>query len=171
VGLDPAFGGSSMSTRYSNGKVQVLDAIEIENAEYNDVIDRVWNIKKKYGISTLYCDAANPVIWKPLKRMFHESDNEKYVFSKLAEYTKSNIKPSTVMRVIPVPFSINHVKMLQHLAALLYSGFIMIHPLFENLITSLKSAVSIDYKLDKTRSAHNDLLDALRLSVQLYDIK
>jgi hypothetical protein len=53
-------------TRYYNGKVQVLDAIEIENAEYNEVIDRVWNIKKKYGISTLYCDAANPVIWKPL---------------------------------------------------------------------------------------------------------
>lgn len=118
-----------------------------------------------------YCDAANPVIWKPLKRMFHESDNEKYVFQKLAEYQKSNIKPSTVMRVIPVPFSINHVKMLQHLSALLDKGFIMIHPKFENLITSLRSAVSIDYKLDKTRSAHNDLLDALRLAVQLYDIK
>ena len=86
MGLDPAFGGSSMSaivvTRYVNGKVEVLDAIEIENAEYQDVIDKVWNIKKKYGISTLYCDAANPVIWKPLKRMFHENDNEKYVFEK-----------------------------------------------------------------------------------------
>lgn len=141
------------------------------NAEYQDVIDRIWTIKRKYGISTLYCDAANPVIWKPLKRMFHENDNEKYVFTKIAEYTKSNIKPSTVMRVIPVPFSINHVKMLQHLSALLDSGFIQIHPRFENLTTSLRSAVSIDYKLDKTRSAHNDLLDALRLSVQLYDIK
>jgi hypothetical protein len=135
--LDPAFGGSSTSaivvTRYYNGKVQVLDAIEIENAEYNEVIDRVWNIKKKYGISTLYCDAANPVIWKP--------------------------------------FSVNPVKMLQHLSALLDKGFIQIHPKFENLINSLRSALSIDYKLDKTRSAHNDVLDALRLSVQLYDIK
>jgi hypothetical protein len=75
------------------------------------------------------------------------------------------------IRLFGNPFSVNHVKMLQHLSALLDKGFIQIHPKFENLINSLRSALSIDYKLDKTRSAHNDVLDALRLSVQLYDIK
>jgi hypothetical protein len=35
-------------------------------------------------------------------------------------------------------------------------------------VISLKSAVANEYSLDKTRSSHNDTLDALRFAVKPY---
>ena len=45
----------------------------------------------------------------------------------------------------------------------------MIHPKFDELITALKSAQSKEgdqYSLDKSKSANNDLTDALRLVLE-----
>jgi hypothetical protein len=175
VGLDPSFGSSKYGvvvTRFVNGRIEVLEAEEYDRPEFQQMIDRVWEIKKKYGtLSTLYCDAANPVVWQSLKKMMGENSNDSYVFSRLAFYDKQGSSPSSEMRIIPVPFSINHAKMLQHLKLLIDEGFIAIHPRFEKLITSLRTAVATEYKLDKSgkTTQHRDIFDAFRLAVQLYD--
>jgi hypothetical protein len=103
--------------------------------------------------------------------MMGENSNDSYVFSRLAFYDKQGSSPSSEMRIIPVPFSINHAKMLQHLKLLIDEGFIAIHPRFEKLITSLRTAVATEYKLDKSgkTTQHHDIFDAFRLAVQLYD--
>ena len=87
VGLDPAFGSSKYGvvvTRFANNRIEVLEAEEYERPDTQDMIDTVWQLKQKYGnISTVYVDAANPVVWQPLKRLFNEMTNEKYVFDKI----------------------------------------------------------------------------------------
>ena len=45
---------------------------------------------------------------------------------------------------------------------------IAIHPSFEKLITSLRTAVANEYKLDKEETSYDDILDAFRLSLQFY---
>jgi hypothetical protein len=54
---------------------------------------------------------------------------------------------------------------------LIDEGLIAISPRFEKLITSLRTAVATEYKLDKSgkTTQHHDILDAFRLAVQLYD--
>jgi hypothetical protein len=45
---------------------------------------------------------------------------------------------------------------------------IAIHPSFEKLLTSLRTAVANEYKLDKEQTSYNDILDAFRLALQFY---
>jgi hypothetical protein len=59
-------------------------------------------------------------------------------------------------------------QMLQHLSSLLDQGLLAIPPQFENLINGLRSAVANEWRLDKTATAYDDLIDALRLNVSYY---
>ena len=47
-------------------------------------------------------------------------------------------------------------------------GHIAINPVFDKLITSLRTAVDIDGKLDKESTSYNDIFDAFRLALKLY---
>jgi hypothetical protein len=57
------------------------------------------------------------------------------------------------MKVIPIPFSINGAKMLQHTKSLLEDSdnLIIIDKRFDKLLTSLRTAVANEYRLDKSR--------------------
>jgi hypothetical protein len=78
------------------------------------------------------------------------------------------------MIIVPVPFSIEGAHMLQHTKWLLEeteddgSSLIAIHPTFEILLSSLRTAVANEYKLDKEQTSYDDILDAFRLSLQFY---
>ena len=78
------------------------------------------------------------------------------------------------MIIVPVPFSVEGGHMLQHAKWLLEeteddgSSLIAIHPTFEKLITSLRTAVANEYKLQKEETSYDDILDAFRLSLQFY---
>jgi hypothetical protein len=138
------------------------------------MIDRVWQIKQQRKVDdnnlTIYVDAANPEIWSSLKRMLNEPHSEHYVSEKLAYYKKNNINPANYMKVIPIPFSINGAKMLQHTKSLLEDSdnLIVIDKRFDKLLTALRTAVANEYKLDKEQTSYHDILDAFRLSLQLY---
>ena len=47
-------------------------------------------------------------------------------------------------------------------------NLVAIDKYFDKLLTSLNTAVAIENKLDKEQTAFNDILDAFRLSLQLY---
>ena len=73
------------------------------------------------------------------------------------------------MMVLPIPFSTSHKAMLSHTLTLIEDGFVAIHPTwFQKLITSLQTAVDNEGKLDKNRTSYNDIFDAFRLSLQLF---
>jgi hypothetical protein len=78
------------------------------------------------------------------------------------------------MFVVPVPFSVEGAKMLQHTKWLLDerdedgSSLIAIHPSFDKLLTALRTAVANEYKLDKQETSYDNILDAFRLSLIFY---
>jgi hypothetical protein len=63
-----------------NERIEVIDAEESERPDFNDMINRVWEIKQQHKINdnnlTIYVDAANPEIWSSLKRMLKEPRRE-----------------------------------------------------------------------------------------------
>jgi hypothetical protein len=77
------------------------------------------------------------------------------------------------MFIVPVPFSVEGAKMLQHTKWLLEeteedgSSLVGIHPSFDKLLTALRTAVANEYKLEEQTSYH-DVLDAFKLSLQFY---
>jgi hypothetical protein len=140
------------------------------------MINRVWEIKQQHKVDdnnlTIYVDAANPEIWSSLKRMLNEPHSERYVFDKLAYYKKNNLNPAGLggMKVIPVPFLTQGAKMLQHAKSLLENkdNLVAIDKRFDRLLTALRTAVANEYRLQKEDTSYHDLLDAFRLSLQLY---
>jgi hypothetical protein len=178
IGVDPSFGSSKFGivvTRWVNERVEVIEAEEWERPEFNSMLERIWSIKQKHKVDnnnlTIYVDSANPEIWSSLKRMVGEPDSEQYVFEKLAYYKKNNMNPALYMKVVVVPFSTSGGKMLQHTKSLLEDkdNLVAINSKFDKLLTSLRTAVSNDlFKLDKEATNYHDILDAFRLSLQLY---
>lgn len=146
-------------------------AEEHERPEFTTMIDRIWQLKKELGdISAIYVDAANPEIWQSLKKEFDEPYGEKYVSDKLSYYKKHNLDPANYMLIVPVPFSTQGAQMLQHTKSLLEDpdNLIAIDKRFNKLLTSLRTAVANEYKLDKEQTSFHDILDAFRLSLQFY---
>jgi hypothetical protein len=178
IGIDAGFGSSNfgiVGTRWVNERIELIIAEDYNRPGFNDMINRVWEIKQKHKVDdnnlTIYVDAANPEIWSSLKRMMlNEPHSEQYVFEKLAYYKKNNINPANYMKVIPIPFSTNGAKMLQHTKSLLEDkdNLVAIDKRFDKLLTALRTAVANEYKLDKEATNYHDILDAFRLSLQLY---
>ena len=139
------------------------------------MIEKIWQLKQRYGyVSNIYVDAANPEVWSALKREFGENDNEQYVRDQIAECRKYRLHVEDRMFVVPVPFSVEGSHMLQHAKWILEekdedgSSLIAIHPSFDKLLTSLRTAVANEYKLDKQETSYDDILDAFRLSLIFY---
>jgi hypothetical protein len=60
--------------------------------------------------------------------------------------------------------------MLQHAKSLLENkdNLVAIDKRFDRLLTALRTAVANEYRLQKEDTSYHDLLDAFRLSLQLY---
>jgi hypothetical protein len=176
IGIDPSFGSSKfgiVATRFVNEHIEVIEVEEHIRPDFSSMLERVWQIKQHHKVDdnnlTIYVDTANPEIWSSLKRMLNEPHSEQYVFEKLSYYKKNNINPANYMKVIPVPFSTHGAKMLQHTKSLLEDkdNLVAIDKGFDKLLTSLRTAVANEYKLDKEATNYHDILDAFRLSLQL----
>ena len=162
IGVDAGFGSSNFAivvTQFVDGKIQVIFAEEYERPNFKAMIDRIWDIKQKCGyISNIYSDASNPEIWESLKREFDELHDNKYVSEQFAFCKKYNLHIEDRMIVVPVPFSVEGAKMLQHAKWLLEetdddgSSLVAIHKRFDKLLTGLRTAVANEFKLDKTET-------------------
>jgi hypothetical protein len=178
IGLDPSFGSSMfgiVATQLVDGKIQVIHAEEYDRPNFTDMINVIWQLKQQYGhVSNTYVDAANPEVWQALKKEFGEPYNQQYINYQRIDCRKYNLHLEDRMTVVPVPFSIEGAHMLQHTKWLLEeteedgSSLIAIHPTFEKLLTSLRTALANEYKLDKEQTSYNDILDAFRLALQFY---
>jgi hypothetical protein len=79
------------------------------------MIQKIWQLKQKYGhITNIYVDAANPEVWESLKREFNEPFNQQYMRDQIADCRKYNLHLEDRMIIVPIPFSIEGAKMLQH---------------------------------------------------------
>jgi hypothetical protein len=178
VGVDAGFGSSNFAivvTQFVDGKIQVIFAEEYERPNFQAMINRIWEIKQRCGyISNIYVDAANPEIWESLKREFNEAHDNQYVKDQFNDCKKYNLHIEDRMIIVPVPFSAEGAKMLQHAKWLLEetdedgSSLVAIHKKFDKLLTGLRTAVANEYKLQKEETVFDDLVDAFRLSLTFY---
>jgi hypothetical protein len=178
IGVDAGFGSSKFAivvTQFVNGKIQVIFAEEYERPNFAAMINRIWEIKQKCGyISNIYTDAANPEIWESLKRELDERYDNQYVRDQFAYCRKYNLHIEDRMIVVPVPFSVEGAKMLQHAKYIMEetdedgSSLIAIDKRFDKLLTGLRTAVANEYKLDKEVTSYDDIVDAFRLALTFY---
>ncbi len=178
IGIDSAFGGGSnfaiTTIEYlaDINKFRVIQSDEYHRPHLNDMLDLIWNLKKNFGnISNIFADASAPVVWQGLKHMLGEKWSEIYMKMAMDNCKKYNILPETRMTVVPVAFSTNHKQLLQNCKFVTEyvdqdgRSLIGIHPRHTKLITSLRTAISTEYSLDKTQTSFNDVLDSYRLAV------
>ena len=112
MGIDPAYGSSSFGivvTQFADGQIQVLQAEEYKRPDFNEMLQKVWDLLVKHSVQKVLIDGANPSFIKSLKIQWGERpyyENEK---KELYAY----------MRVVPVSFSKEHKEMLSHCKMLL----------------------------------------------------
>ena len=179
VGLDPGFGSSNFGvciTELVDGIVNVLHAEEYQRPDFNQVIAITFNLLDEYDIKfnnkcRIIVDGANPSFIKTLKDRVDEDTNYEQQVSYykkiyLSVYDLEFLQHN--MFVIPVPFAKYHKQMLAHCKELMEynNGLMAIHPRFNKLITSLRTAVENEEGyLDKDATNHDDLLDSFRTSL------
>lgn len=161
---------------FSDSILQVLYADEFERPRYEDMINKVVHLYESFtNIKNIFVDASSPELISSLKReVADERDNWQYVQEKMAYYKKHKLDINGRMVVVPVPFSTEGKNMLIHTKELLEfeTPIIAINPKFDKLLTSLRTAISDDLgKLDKETTSYNNVLDAFRLSLQMFKLR
>lgn len=164
MGIDPAYGSSSFGivvTQFVDGHVQILHSEEYKRPDFNEMLDKVWDLLVEYNVQKIFIDGANPSFIKGLKIQWGERPDYENV--KREEYHW--------MRVEPVNFNQEHKEMLGHCKLFLEKGYIAINPVFDKLIISLRTAVAEENILDKESTSYSDIFDAYRLALKYYQLQ
>jgi hypothetical protein len=168
MGIDPAYGSSSfviVITQLADSQVQVLYADEYQRPDFNDMLNVVIELIGKYQVQKVYIDAANPSFIRSLKLAI--GDREDYE-NQIAYYKKMKWNWHNHMSVIPVSFNIEHKEMLGHAKMILEKGPAAINPVFDKLITSIRTEVAEENSLDKEATSYDDIFDAYQLALKNY---
>lgn len=176
LGIDPGFGrdpkrdiGSYTAlclTQWRNHRIEILYAEELRQPDFDELVEIVTLIMSKTGTTKVFLDGSNPPLVRALKKAIHEYD-------KYEKYDKKEMERKIWkgdMVVCPIPFNTQAKNMMFHMKALVDSGLLVINEKQTNVIDAMKSAYVVNEKLDKERTAHDDLFDALRLALSIYEI-
>jgi hypothetical protein len=161
MGIDPAYGSSSFGivvTQFIDGQVQIMHAEEYKRPDFNEMLEKVWDLLVKHSVQKVLIDGANPSFIRSLKIQWGERPDYENEKKELYAY----------MKVVPVSFGKEHKEMLGHCKLLLEQGYIAINPAFDKLIASLRTAVAEENILDKESTSYADIFDAYRLALKLY---
>jgi hypothetical protein len=132
----------------------------------------VYGLMSKYQADKVYIDGANPSFIKSLKlQIGEEADYDKVIARYKAEGLGDNWSQNMV--IVPVNFNKEHKAMLGHCKMILEHepAKIAINPIFDKLITGLRTAVDNDRTLDKEATSYNDIFDAFRLALKFYNFE
>jgi hypothetical protein len=164
MGIDPAYGSSSFGivvTQFVDGCVEILHAEEYKRPDFNEMLEKVWDLLAGYNVKKIFIDGANPSFIKGLKIQWGERPDFENVKKEHRQY----------MKVEPVNFNQEHKEMLGHCKLFLEKGYIAINPIFDKLITSLRTAVAEEHILDKESTSYPDIFDAYRLALKYYQLQ
>lgn len=176
LGVDPGFGknpkigvGSYTGlclTQYRNHRIEVLYAEELRQPDFNEIVEIISLIIAKTGTTKVFVDGSNPSLIRALKNNIGE-------YANYGKYKKDEIERKIYhgdMRICPVPFSIKSRQMMYSMKELVDKGLLVMNEHQRNVIDALKSSFVINEKLDKERTAHDDIFDAMRLALSNYEI-
>jgi hypothetical protein len=118
---------------------------------------------------------ANPSFIKSLKLQIGEDPDYDKV---IARYKADGFESEAALKdmtIVPVNFNKEHKAMLGHCKMILEQDpgneKIAINPIFDKLITALRTAVDNDGTLDKESTSYNDIFDAFRLALKFYHFR
>ena len=174
LGLDPGFSSSAFGycvTQYKDGIIEVLEADDVEKANYEDMVVHCYLLIRKYNITRVYIDGSNPAFIQSLtRRIGQRYDEAKEILSDYNDLFKY-AGYGTRFKIVPVNFMSMHKRMLGHLQSLVSKRLLGINPKFEKLIIALRTAYARDLMLDKEQTSYPDILDALRLNLLNYPLR
>lgn len=162
-GIDEGFGSSKFGIVVVQRIDDILQVILADEHERPSIDDEIYDAAariKSWNISSTQCDAAQPAFIAGLKRKVGENPHYETVPKESHRW----------MKVRPIPFGTTHKAMLGNTLILLEKGKVAIHPRFDKLLTSLRTAIAQDYSLDKDATVNNDVLDAFRLALEPFHI-
>jgi hypothetical protein len=176
MGIDPAYGSSAFGivvTEWVDGIVQILYAEEYHRPDYNEMLSTVYSLMSKYQVDKVYIDGANPSFIKSLKLQIGEDADYDKIISRYRSEGYGDDAALKDMKIVPVNFNKEHKAMLGHCKMILEHEprKIAINPVFDKLITSLRTAVDNDGTLDKESTSYNDIFDAFRLALKFYHFR
>jgi hypothetical protein len=163
-GIDPGWGSSNFGivvTHFIDGHVRVCYANQHSRQDHNEMVSVVWDLIQRFNITKVLVDASAPSFIRALKLQWSERADYENVKKEQREY----------MLVEPVAFGVEHKQLLYHAKFMLENKYLDIHPSFDKLITSLRSAWAKDGVLDKELTSFDDILDAFRLCLRPYQEK
>src|SRR5918993_1708051 len=163
MGIDPAYGSSSFGiivVQFVDGQLQILHAEEYKRPDFNEMLQKAWDLLVKHSVEKVMIDGANPSFIKSLKINLGERPDYENEKKELYKY----------MKVEPVSFAKDHKAMLGHCKLLLEQGYVAINLDFDKLIISLRTAVAEENILDKGSTSYADIFDAFRLALKHYQI-
>ncbi len=177
LGLDPGFGSNPGKdigsytgmtlTQQRNGRIEVLYAGELIQPDWDELVRIVNMIITKTNTTKVYVDGSNPALVKSLKNSISE-----YPHYELYDKEEMQRKIDGSMVICPIAFGVRSKKeMLYNLKEFVDRGLLVIHERQRELIDALTSTWIENEKIDKEKTAHDDLLDALQLSMRNYMIK
>jgi hypothetical protein len=150
-----------------NGRMYIIHQEAHKNPMYRDMLSKINKlIQKKYSLCKVFIDSSAANVCRELAHQYGEYQR----FEILKEDILNRFKYTECRSplIVPVPFNKDHVAMMQTLQSCVSKNILRIHPSYEELIVSLRSAKNKPnnpYSLDKAVSAYNDHIDALRLSL------
>ena len=176
LGVDPGFGRNPKAgvgsytglclTQFRNNRIEVLYAEELIQPDFNELVDIITVMISKTNTTKVFTDSSNPSLIRALKMAIGEK-------AKYGDIEKKELERKIYrgnMIICPVPFNVKSREMMYSLKELVDNGLLVIHERQRNVIDCMKSAYVINEKLDKERTSHDDLFDALRLSINNYPI-
>jgi hypothetical protein len=101
MGIDPAYGSSSFGivvTQLVDGQVQVVHADEYKRPDFNEMLEKVWDLLAGYNVQKIYIDVDNPSFIKGLKIQWGERPDYENVKKEHRQYMK--VEPVNIIKNI-----------------------------------------------------------------------
>jgi hypothetical protein len=194
LSIDIGWGSSAtavMVSRFISGKVQIIYSKEFNRSVFQDIINTIWQLKTKCNgnLQNILMDASATELYTTLCNEFNQNPSQVYLRDKQNWCKSVNTYLENHLFVVPIAFNsptggkymLNHTQtptggkyMLNHTQRMIEetedngTAMVGIHPSFEDLITSMRSAYAVEDKLDKERTVFADTFDALRINLSWY---
>lgn len=177
IGVDLGFGkdpGNNIGSytaitllQNRNNRIEVMYAGELIQPDFDEIVNIVASIAYNTNPVKIFIDGSNPPFIMALKEIFDEYKN-------YGKYTKEELDRKIFhgnMRVCPIAFNSMSKFMMYDMKEYVDKGLLVIHEDQREIIDSLKSAYVVNEKLDKERTAHDDIFDSTRLALLGFDIE
>ena len=156
IGIDPGFSSSKTALyvgEFVDNIVRILEWESYDKETPSHIVDDCFDLYVKYGVDTRFIiDGSNAGFINELKSRFRES----------LDWSFKEVNPLND-KIVPINFGTEHKSMLEWMHYIISSHRLAIPEGCTQLITSLRTAQSVGWSLDKNHTVYDDDLDACRL--------